>query len=170
MLNDFERMGLSNEQDTNQRIPDTSIVQDSSQSRTSSELSKIDSSSDLNSLSSGLSQAFVMFSKAELKSSEAGIDRATGGYLSATALLKAQNNITNIYGKASEQMTTAKQSGILFDVARFAEKDAQFSGDIASMEALSVGKFKARSKEIQANAMKGMAIANALSSINQYIG
>jgi hypothetical protein len=46
---------------------------------------------------------------------------------------------------------------------------AQFSGDIASMEALSVGKFKARSKEIQANAMKGMAIANALSSINQYV-
>jgi hypothetical protein len=46
-----------------------------------------------------------MFGKAELKSSEAGIDRATGGYLSATALLKAQNNITNIYGKASEQMT-----------------------------------------------------------------
>jgi hypothetical protein len=42
-----------------------------SQSRTSSELSKIDSSSDLNSLSSGLSQAFVMFGKAELKSSEA---------------------------------------------------------------------------------------------------
>jgi hypothetical protein len=33
------------------------------------------------------------------------------------------------------------------------------------MEALSVGKFKARSKEIQANAMKGIAIANALSSI-----
>jgi hypothetical protein len=54
-----------------------------------------------------------MFGKAELKSSEAGIDRATGGYLSATALLKAQNNITNIYGKASEQMTSAKQSGIL---------------------------------------------------------
>jgi hypothetical protein len=35
---------------------------------------------------------------------------------------------------------------------------------------LSVGKFKARSKEIQANAMKGMAIANALSSINEYVG
>jgi hypothetical protein len=46
------------------------------------------------------------------------------------------------------------------------DEDAQFSGDIASMEALSVGNFKARSKEIQANAMKGMAIANALSSIN----
>jgi hypothetical protein len=44
MLSDFERIGLSNEQDINQRIPDTSIVQDSSQSRTSSELSKIDSS------------------------------------------------------------------------------------------------------------------------------
>jgi hypothetical protein len=43
MLNDFERIGLSSEQDTSQRIPDTSIVQDSSQSRTSSELSKIDS-------------------------------------------------------------------------------------------------------------------------------
>jgi hypothetical protein len=37
-----------------------------------------------------------MFGKAELKSSEAGIDRATGGYLSATALLKAQNNIANL--------------------------------------------------------------------------
>jgi hypothetical protein len=34
MLSDFERIGLSSEQDTSQRIPDTSIVQDSSQSRT----------------------------------------------------------------------------------------------------------------------------------------
>ena len=169
MLNDFERIG-SNDSDTNPRIPDTSIIQGNSQSRTSSELEKIDSSDSLNSLSSGLGQAFVMFGKAELKSSEAGIDRATGGYLSATALLKAQNNITDIYGRASERMTTAKQAGILFDIARFADKDAQFDGKITSMEALSVGEFKAKSKEIQARTMKGMAIANAFSSINQFVG
>jgi hypothetical protein len=36
-----------------------------------------------------------------------------------------QQNITNIYGKVSQQMTSAKQSGLLFDVARFSEKDAQ---------------------------------------------
>jgi hypothetical protein len=45
--------------------------------------------------------------------------RAQGGYLSTSALLEAQQNITNIYGKVSQQMTSAKQSGLLFDVARF---------------------------------------------------
>jgi hypothetical protein len=38
------------------------------------------------------------------------------------------------------------------------------------MEAVSVGEFKAKSKEIQARTMKGMAIANAFSSINQFVG
>jgi hypothetical protein len=33
-------------------------------------------------------------------------------------------------------MTSAKQSGLLFDVARFSEKDAQFDGNLKSMEAL----------------------------------
>jgi hypothetical protein len=37
--------------------------------------------------------------------------RAQGGYLSTSALLEAQQNITNIYGKVSQQMTSAKQSG-----------------------------------------------------------
>jgi hypothetical protein len=55
------------------------------------------------------------------KASEAEIDRAQGGYLSTSALLEAQQNITNIYGKVSQQMTSAKQSGLLFDVARFSE-------------------------------------------------
>jgi hypothetical protein len=36
-------------------------------------------------------------------------------------------------------MTSAKQSGLLFDVARFSEKDAQFDGNLKSMEALSIG-------------------------------
>jgi hypothetical protein len=40
-------------------------------------------------------------------------------------------------------MTSAKQSGLLFDVARFSEKDAQFDGNLKSMEALSIGEFKA---------------------------
>jgi hypothetical protein len=39
MLNDLQRRDLLiDNSDTNQRIPDTSIVQDSSQSKTSSEL------------------------------------------------------------------------------------------------------------------------------------
>jgi hypothetical protein len=49
------------------------------------------------------------------------------GYLSTSALLEAQQNITNIYGKVSQQMTSAKQSGLLFDVARFSEKDSTTS-------------------------------------------
>jgi hypothetical protein len=40
--------------DTNQRIPDTSIVQDSSQSKTSSELGGIDSKDKFGNLASGL--------------------------------------------------------------------------------------------------------------------
>jgi hypothetical protein len=63
-------------------------------------------------------QAFIMFKKGQVKASEAEIDRAQGGYLSTSALLEAQQNITNIYGKVSQQMTSAKQSGLLFDVAR----------------------------------------------------
>jgi hypothetical protein len=45
-----------------------------------------------------------------------------------------------------------------------------FDGKIASMEALSIGEFKAKSKEIQASTMKGMALANAFSSVNQFVG
>jgi hypothetical protein len=63
-----------------------------------------------------------------------------------------------------------KQSGLLFDVARFSEKDAQFDGNLKSMEALSIGEFKATSKEIQARVAKGMAIGSALQSINQFVG
>jgi hypothetical protein len=38
------------------------------------------------------------------------------------------------------------------------------------MEALSIGEFKATSKEIQARLTKGMAIGSALQSINQFVG
>jgi hypothetical protein len=171
MLNDLQRRDLLiDNSDTNQRIPDTSIVQDSSQSKTSSELGGIDSKDKFGNLASGLEQAFIMFKKGQVKASEAEIDRAQGGYLSTSALLEAQQNITNIYGKVSQQMTSAKQSGLLFDVARFSEKDAQFDGNLKSMEALSIGEFKATSKEIQARVAKGMAIGSALQSINQFVG
>jgi hypothetical protein len=43
-----------------------------------------------------------MFKKGQVKASEAEIDRAQGGYLSTSALLEAQQNITNIYGKVSQ--------------------------------------------------------------------
>jgi hypothetical protein len=66
-------------------------------------------------------------------------------------------------------MTSAKQSGLLFDVARFSEKDAQFDGNLKSMEALSIGEFKATSKEIQARVAKGMAIGSALQPFHKYL-
>jgi len=162
----------SDEAYSERAVPTTSVVQSSSiQAPTSNvdqQLAKNTQATEFQNLAKGLEQAYTTYTNASLKASSARIVRASGGYLSATYLLSAEQNITNLYQQVSQQLTTAKQAGILFDVARYREKDIQSDGNRKSAEALSIGEYKAKTMEIEADFQKRAAKIKALGSIAGY--
>lgn len=172
MINEIISRDASGEAYSQRDIPSTSVVQrngsQSSVSNVNQKLGKTTQATEFQDLAKGLEQAFTTYANASIKASSAKIVRASGGYLSATYLLSAERNITNVYQQVSQQLTTAKQAGMLFDVARYKERDIQSDGNRDSAEALSVAEYKAKSMEIEADFAKRGAYIKALSSIAGY--